>query len=69
MSIIRKIKNIFTKTIAADVITLYSYPGVMEVIPANRLNHDKPMKCLNCHRRPCICAAKGDNRVLIWEER
>jgi len=34
---------------------LYSYAGVIEVIPANENNVVKPMKCMFCHHRPCTC--------------
>jgi len=67
MSWYGRIKNIFNSS-HVDTVKLYSYPGVMEVVPPNPHNHDKPMKCMYCHRRPCICAAKGDNRILIWRE-
>lgn len=66
MGLLHSIKNIFGRR-DIDIIKTYSYPGVMEVAPANRYNHDKPMKCMYCHRRPCICVAKGDYRILIWK--
>jgi len=40
-----------------DKIKIYSIPGVHEVIDFREGGHKK-MKCLSCHRRPCICKNK-----------
>ncbi len=44
---------------------IYSYPSVTEVIFNNEWNKKSiiGMKCLECHRRPCIC-----NKNYIKEE-
>lgn len=41
-----------------DLVDIYSNPYVMDVDPFGAQETNKPMKCLYCHKSPCICDKK-----------